>query len=155
MKLIHIFTTIILLMSAICSCRTVRYVPVASSSTVRDSVNITDSTAIRWIEKTVDSVRIRDSVVITQDENGNILKEEYYRETERYKSLEREYNELLRKYEALKAAKADTIRVPYPVERELTRWQRFKLDIGGVAIGVVAAALLSIVVWLVLRFRKR
>lgn len=155
MKLVHLFITIILLMSAICSCRTVRYVPVASSSTVRDSVNITDSTAIRWIEKTVDSVRIRDSVVITQDENGNILKEEYYRETERYKSLEREYNELLRKYEALKAAKADTIRVPYPVERELTRWQRFKLDVGGIAVGVVAASLLAIVVWLVIRSRKR
>lgn len=155
MRLIHLFIAIILLASAICSCRSVKYVPVESSSTVRDSVNVIDSTAIRWIERTVDSVRIRDSVVITQDENGNILKQEYYRETERYKSLEREYDELLRKYEALKAAKTDSIRVPYPVERELTRWQRFKLDIGGIAIGVVAAALLSIVVWLVLRFRKR
>lgn len=155
MKKILYFIATILLTSAICSCRSVRYVPVASSSTVRDSVNITDSTAIRWIEKTVDSVRIRDSVVITQDENGNILKEEYYRETERYKSLEREYNELLRKYEALKAAKTDTIRVPYPVKKELTRWEKAKLDIGGIAIGVVAAAVLAVVVWLVIRTRRK
>ena len=155
MKKILYFIAIILLTSAICSCRSVRYVPVESSSTVRDSVNVIDSTAIRWIERTVDSVRIRDSVVITQDENGNILKEEYYRETERYKSLEREYNELLRKYEALKAAKTDTIRVPYPVERELTRWQRFKLDVGGIAIGTAIAAVLAVVVWLVIRFRRK
>lgn len=155
MRLIHLFITIILLASAICSCRSVEYVPVESSFTVRDSVNVIDSTAIRWIERTVDSVSIRDSVVITQDENGNILKQEYYRETERYKSLEREYDELLKKYEALKAAKTDTIRAPYPVERELTKWERIKLDTGGIAIGVATVAFLAIVVWLVLRFRRR
>ena len=147
MRLIHLFITIILLASAICSCRSVKYVPVESSSTVRDSVNVIDSTAIRWIERTVDSVRIRDSVVITQDENGNILKQEYYRETERYKSLEREYDELLRKYEALKAAKTDTIRVPYPVERDLTKWQEFRLK----WFNILVAVLLGLIIW---TFRK-
>lgn len=44
--------------------------------------------------------------------------------------------------------------VPYPVERELTRWERVKMDFGGMAIGAVAAAVCVAVVWLVIK-RKR
>ncbi|WP_234367677.1 hypothetical protein [Parabacteroides pacaensis] len=47
----------------------------------------------------------------------------------------------------------DTIRVPYPVEKELTRWQKTKMDVGGWAIGMLSGiALLGIgyvVVWLI------
>lgn len=48
----------------------------------------------------------------------------------------------------------DTIKteVPYPVEKKLTRWQSFKMDIGGIAIGVVVA-LLIIIGWLI--YKKR
>ncbi len=34
----------------------------------------------------------------------------------------------------------DTISVPYPVEKKLTRWQQTKQDIGGMAIGGIAIA---------------
>ncbi|WP_106832326.1 hypothetical protein [Parabacteroides pacaensis] len=47
----------------------------------------------------------------------------------------------------------DTIRVPYSVEKELTRWQKTKMDVGGWAIGVLSGiALLGIgyvVIWLI------
>lgn len=44
--------------------------------------------------------------------------------------------------------------VPYPVERELSRWERVKMDFGGLALGGVAAALCIAVVWLIRKFRK-
>ena len=34
--------------------------------------------------------------------------------------------------------KVDSIQVPYPVEKQLTRWQSLKMDIGGIALTVVA-----------------
>lgn len=51
--------------------------------------------------------------------------------------------------------KTDSIAVPYPVERELTWWQRTKMDFGGVAFAVLAVALCIAVVWLTLRQRRR
>lgn len=51
--------------------------------------------------------------------------------------------------------RTDTARIPYPVERELTRWERVKMDMGGVALGAVAAGLCAAVVWLALRLRRR
>lgn len=44
--------------------------------------------------------------------------------------------------------------VPYPVERRLTRWERVKMDFGGMAIGGIALALAAAVVWLARRFRR-
>lgn len=49
--------------------------------------------------------------------------------------------------------RTDSIPVPYPVERKLTRWQQTKQDYGGYAIGTVAATICIAVVWLVLRKR--
>ena len=50
--------------------------------------------------------------------------------------------------------KTDSVRVPYPVEKTLTKWQRMKMDYGGMAMGGTAVALVLIVVWLARKFRK-
>lgn len=44
--------------------------------------------------------------------------------------------------------------MPYPVERELSRWEAIKMDFGGVALGAVAAVICVAVVWLIKKFRK-
>lgn len=48
----------------------------------------------------------------------------------------------------------DSIPVPYPVERKLSRWERTKIDYGGLAIGTWLGVLCFAVVWLIKRFRK-
>ena len=48
----------------------------------------------------------------------------------------------------------DSIPVPYPVERKLSRWEQTKMDFGGMAFGGVAIALCFAVVWLVTRFKR-
>lgn len=50
----------------------------------------------------------------------------------------------------------DTVRVPYPIEKQLSRWQRTKMDVGGWTIGVLSGVLVLgigyVVRWLI---RKR
>lgn len=153
--ILFLFGMLILLASAVCSCSRVQYIPLPSVSQVKDSVNLIDSVSIRYEVVKVDSVRIKDSTVIVQDKDGNIIMEKYYRETERYRSLENDYNELKRRYESLKAEKRDSVPVPYPIEKELSRWQKLKMDAGGIAIVVILLALAAAGVWLFLRLRKR
>lgn len=48
----------------------------------------------------------------------------------------------------------DTIRVPYPVERKLTKWQQTKIDYGGEAMIAFAVIIVAAVIWLIKKFRK-
>ena len=50
--------------------------------------------------------------------------------------------------------KTDSVQVPYPVEKQLTRWQTVKMELGGWAIGVILLFVLIIVSRLVYRSRK-
>lgn len=50
--------------------------------------------------------------------------------------------------------RCDTIRVPYPVERELSRWERTKVDYGGYAMGLLGAVIAVAVIWLAKKFRR-
>ena len=47
--------------------------------------------------------------------------------------------------------KADSIRVPYPVEKKLSKWQQFRLDFGDWAMGGTVVAIVFIIIWLVRR----
>lgn len=44
-------------------------------------------------------------------------------------------------------SKADSIQVPYPVEKELTRWQQFRMDFGGWAMCIVVISILILIVY--------
>lgn len=67
----------------------------------------------------------------------------------RYKNL---YKTLYRD-----SIKTDSVRVPYPVEKKLSRWQGLKMEVGGWAIGVlsvvVLGAIVYIIMWLVRKYR--
>lgn len=57
-------------------------------------------------------------------------------------------------HDSLYIERHDSIPVPYPVEKPLTKWQQAKMDLGGAAMGGVAIALCFAVVWLVKRFKR-
>lgn len=50
--------------------------------------------------------------------------------------------------------RTDTIRIPCPVEKQLTKWQQTKMDFGGIALGAIIAVVCIAVVWLIRKFRK-
>lgn len=123
-------TCIILLVSAICftGCRTTQYVPV---ETIKTEYKTRDS--IRH-----DSIYQRDSIyVIDRGDTVYTYKDRYL-----YKYL------YLNRIDTV--IKTDSVQIPYPVEKALTRWQKAKIELGGWAFGV----LIMLAIVLVIRLLK-
>lgn len=123
---------IILLTLAIWSCKSGRYIPV---ETVR-----TDSIYINQVQR--DSIYRHDSIYIR--EKGDTVWMERYKYVYRDKVV----------HDTMYVNQTDTIREPYPVEKELTRWQQMKLELGGWAFGIIIAFALIIVGWMIYKSRK-
>lgn len=113
----------ILLTLAICftSCRSIKSVPV---ETVKTEYKTRDS--IRF-----DSIYEHDSIFLFV--KGDTVYKEKYRYKYRYLTINKTDTVML----------TDSVQIPYPVEKRLTRWQQMKIELGGWAVGVIA--ILSIV----------
>ena len=109
----------------ICSCRTVKYVPV-------ETVKV-DTTYINKLQR--DSIYMLDSVYVKEIGDTVLI--------EKYKYLYRD--KLVR--DTMYISKADSIQVPYPVEKELTRWQQFRMYFGGWAMCIVVISILILIVY--------
>lgn len=161
---------LLLLACVMCGCKTTEYVPV---ETVRTESIKTDSTmylsllqTLRNIEQmkqsSSDTTIINHYERVTLNEQGDTIGKESNTNTYKSTSREREYQrtiEILRdSVRELKAeknvVKVDSVRVPYPVERKLTKWEQAKMDFGGIAFGGIVVAI-GIIVWLAIRRRRK
>lgn len=133
MKQIALFICLLVLASG---CSRKVYVPVESVVSRTDTIY---SAKVR-----VDSVIMRDSVAVFQ--KGDTVLITKYRDRYRVKELT----------DTVYQSAIDSVKVsvPYPVERELSRWERTKMDFGGMAIGALVIALCAAVAWLIKKFRK-
>ena len=130
---LYFLAMLVLLAIAVTSCRSVRYVPVETVK--HDSV---------YVGKVVrDSIHVKDSVLVIV--KGDTVTEFRYKYIYRDKA----------KTDTAYVSRTDTIRVPYPVEAKLTKWQRFKMEAGGVAIGGFFLLLAAIVAYIVYRSRRK
>ena len=123
---------LVLLAMAVTSCRSVRYVPVETVK--HDSV---------YVGKVVrDSVFVKDSVLVVK---GDTVTEYRWKYVFKYKN----------RTDTLYVSRTDTIRVPYPVEARLTKWQQFKMDAGGYAIALIIITILLVIVgYMVYKLKK-
>ncbi len=123
-----------LLLVFLCGCKTTEYVPVETVRTeYRDRVNT---------EYVVDSIVDNHYVYIKGDTVIDWR--------DRVKWRDREV------HDSIYINKTDTIRVPYPVERKLSRWEQTKMDLGGFAFGgiVVAIIIIAILAWIARKRKK-
>lgn len=127
----HLF--VIMLLVVLCGCTTTKYVPVESVRT-----EYRDRETLR-----IDSVMMRDSVVIRA--NADTVWVEKWRWRDRTRLV----------IDTLQVIKTDSIAVPYPVEKELTRWQRAKQDWGGYAMSASLIAVLLSVGFIMYRFKHK
>ena len=51
--------------------------------------------------------------------------------------------------------KIDSVQIPYPVEKQLNRWQSIKMELGGWAFGIIITFVLIIIGWLMYRIREK
>jgi hypothetical protein len=49
----------------------------------------------------------------------------------------------------------DSIQIPYSVEKQLTRWQSVKMELGGWIFGVIILFALFFVGWMVFRMKEK
>lgn len=154
-------------------CQRKVYLPVES---VRTEYVRTDTTGLydrirtllesrREKQTRIDSVidRMKETVVL--NEKGDTTKHIQYQyvhlSTREKKELESKIAEKDSTIAALntrlESVKNDSVSVPVPVERELTRWQQAKMEIGGIAIGcsLVLLALLAVAVAWLVKSRKK
>ena len=155
MKWVYCF----LLIFVICSCRSVKYVPVESSA---DSVVIEK---LVEVQLPPDSTTIR--ALLECDENGRVVLS--WLDIANSKNAQAQLViDSLGNLLAKMRTKPDTVylpskevtvtkdvKVPYPVEKDLTRWQQMKLELGGWAFGIIIAFALIIVGWLIYKSRKK
>lgn len=116
----------------IVSCRSVKYVPV---ETVK-----TDSVYVNKVQR--DSIRLQDSIFVFV--KGDTVR------IEKYKYLYRD--RVVR--DTVRLVERDSVQVPVPVEKELSRWQRWKLDLGGFAMAAIVITVLVVVGRMVYKLKK-
>lgn len=137
-------------MFVICSCRSIKYVPIEGQI---DSVVVEK---LVEVQLPPDSATIR--ALLECDENGRVVLR--WLDIANSKNAQAQMTidslgNLLAKMRTL----PDTVylpskevvvskmeKVPYPVEKELTRWQQFRLDVGGWAIGIICIVILVFVI---------
>lgn len=85
-----------------------------------------------------DSIYLHDSTYIYKV--GDTVSVYVYRDKYKYKYLDRIHIDTL--------IKTDSIRVPYPVEKRLTKWERVKMETGGISLVIICV----IIIYFMIRF---
>lgn len=158
------------LMYFLCGCTTTKYVPIKETHTEYVYVNQKDSTKDEYSHKESEKEKYisnthteeRDSCSTTVDQQGNIIKQEHWHWSnttnseyiEREKALQDSIKHLHNKVDSLASEKVDSIPVPHPVEKKLTRWQQIKIDWGGWTMLVLVISIF-IIIWLVIKKLQR
>jgi hypothetical protein len=118
--------TLIFLATMLYSCKSIQYVPVETMK--RDTTYLSQTK--------IDSIYHRDSIYVEHKGDTVYLSKYKYL----YKYIE--------KYDTLWREKVDTIQVAYPVEAQLTKWQKIKINIGEYLITAIAL----VIIWLCAKY---
>lgn len=113
-------------------------------------------------EASSDSLIDRTKETVVLKENGDTARHDKERVVYVASHREKELEHMVQQQDStikslrllLESVKSDSIPVPYPVERKLTKWEQTKMDFGGFALGAVGAVVCVAVIWLIKKFRK-
>lgn len=118
-------------------CKSIQYVPVETIRT--EIIHKTDT----FIQK--DSCVVKDSVFIHAKGDTVWYEKWHTKYIDRWKEVVRTDTLI----------KNDSIQVPYPVEKKLSRWQQVKMDVGGIAIGGCLVFFILIIIKLFLFLKRK
>lgn len=117
---------LVFLVAVLYGCKSIRYIPVEMIKR--------DTTYISKIK--IDSIYQRDSIYIEYKGDTVYLNKYKYA----YKYIE--------KHDTLWQEKVDTIQIAYPIEAQLTKWQKIKINMGEYLI----ATIVLIIIWLCVKY---
>ena len=105
------------------SCRSIRHIPIETVK--HDSI---------YISKILhDSIDQRDSIYVDRKGDTVLIYKDRY--LYKYKNL----------IDTMYISRTDSIQVPYPIEKQLTKWQSMKLELGGWALGIIIVFILVLI----------
>ena len=135
-----LFFMIVIVVAVSCftltGCSSVKYVPVESVTH--------DSIYISRVER--DSIHVHDSIYMEVKTKADTVYQTKYVQKVVYRDALRT--------DTMVVERVDSIRVPYPVERQLSKWEKIKLDLGGIFLGGTGIfALSAVALWLLRRKR--
>ena len=113
-----------------CSCTRTVYVP--QTSVQKDSIYLTQYKR--------DSIYLHDSVFVHMKSDTLLIEKWHTKYVEKVNT------------DTLYIEKSDTLRIPYPVEKELSFWQRNFMSIGKVSLGIWSGILIAI--YIIIRRRR-
>lgn len=125
--------TLFALLACLLAAGCTKYVPV---ETVRTEYRDRD------IERLVTDTVVNDRFVMVKGDTVIDYRDRWHKSTEYV-------------HDTCYVERTDSVPVPYPVERPLSRWEKAKMDFGGIAFGGVAVALCAAVVWIVKKRRRK
>ncbi len=117
----------VLTLLSLAGCKTVKFVPVPEYHTFY-------KTRVDTVQR-LDSVYFRDSVYMAANGDTVYLTKTHWRE--RFRNVYHAKTDTI--------MQLDSIRVLYPVEKPLTKWQQWKMDLGGWAMGVAAVLVILVI----------
>ena len=115
------------------------WLPLLSCSTYHKPMETVVRDSLYISQRMIDRVLIRDSVFERQVHDTIYRYRE--RETVRYLSLR----------DTMYIEKRDSVSVPYPVERELTKWEAARMRMGDILLVSVNIVLIYVVIWMIRR----
>lgn len=122
----------IVLVLCLFSCRTIKYVPVETVKKEKEYIDRVQR----------DSIHVHDSVFVLikgdtvfRDRYHTVYKDRYFRDT-------------------TYIHKVDSVQVPYPVEKPLSKWENLKLQVGGFAMSAIVVIILIVVGKIIYKLKK-
>lgn len=166
----RLLTLIIALLLLSASCTRTVYEPVESVRTEQIKADTTSFMRVIAIlreqlhsrDRTIDSLMHSYREHVTLNDRGDTLRvyveRIVYRSSHRESELElmvaSQSDSIRELKQQLASVKADSVPIPYPVERKLSRWEQTKMDFGGMAIGATALSLILVISWLIKRYAR-
>ena len=117
---------LVFLATILYSCKLIQYVPVETIK--RDTTYISQTK--------IDSIYQRDSIYV--EHKGDTIYKTKYKYLYKY----------IEKHDTLWREKVDTVQVAYPIEAQLTKWQKIKINMGEYLIAAIAL----IIIWLCVKY---
>lgn len=167
-------TCLILALLLLCGCTRKIYVPQAEVRT--EYVHGDTAKFLALINSLRDEIKSKESKkeslihnekeTVTLNSNGDTIFRDRYVYINLQSEEKKEYEHKIESLRdsisdlrsRLESVKVDSVPVPYPVEKKLSKWEQVKMEAGGWAIGAgsaVIVAVIALAVWLVKVKRRR
>ena len=137
---------------SLCSCTTTRYVSVPEYHT--DTLYKARTDSIRWrvVTNVIDSLNVRDSVILRVNDKGEVTGKDTWHWRDRFRSEKDSTDYYKSRLDSLSHIKTDTISKPYPIEKTVTiyklHWWQKSLMWAGIAF------LFSSIIWVFFKVRR-